>query len=321
MKKSKCTMSVPEILKMYRNGCNTKEISLKANVSTRYINQILKKHQVERPSHSSWLRTYSVNEDYFKNWSASMAYILGFFVADGTIPKDIQSISFSQKDRCILDKIKIEMQSTHPIIKNNKTAVHILNINSKVLKEDLMLIHGIGSNKSLNVQFPYVPNEYVSHFIRGYFDGDGNIYTRGNMVSFVGGSLLFMTKLSKVLSERDLNPYLQTTNNHYRIYISGRKTIKQFYEWIYQDKTLFLARKFNAFKDKDLNSELLNNKHLKTTKKAVQLRKDLFIKIYRETNCIKTACNQVGILIPTLKRWIKTDEVFAKEILRPKDGE
>lgn len=38
-----------------------------------------------------------MNEDYFKTWSNNMAYILGFFIADDTVARDMQSISFAQK--------------------------------------------------------------------------------------------------------------------------------------------------------------------------------------------------------------------------------
>ena len=51
----------------------------------------------------------------------------------------------------------------------------MLNINSKTIKDDLMNIHGINPCKSFNIEFPYVPEEYLHHFVRGYFDGDGHV--------------------------------------------------------------------------------------------------------------------------------------------------
>lgn len=57
-----------------------------------------------------------------------MAYILGFFAADGMVARDGQLISFSQKEKYILENIRLEMGSNHPIIKVEKSNVYILNL-------------------------------------------------------------------------------------------------------------------------------------------------------------------------------------------------
>ncbi len=122
-------------------------------------------NNVNRRTRGSWKSKYTVNEDYFKTWSNNMAYILGFFVADGCITKDLQTIIFVQKDIEILHNLRKELNSTHRTFLNEKTGVHSLNINSKIMKEDLIKLHGIHSCKSNIIDFPYVPNEYMSHFI------------------------------------------------------------------------------------------------------------------------------------------------------------
>ncbi|WP_232324767.1 LAGLIDADG family homing endonuclease [Halobacillus mangrovi] len=165
----KRTLTDEEIIKKYLSGERTVSIAEKANVSVRLINQILSKHKVERSPKGSWRREYKVNEQYFRTWSNNMAYILGFFAAD--IPKETQSISFSQKDISILEQIKYELGSSHPIRKNEKTGVHLLIINSKIMRTDLMELHGMQPNKSLTLNFPDVPSPFVHHFVRGYFDG------------------------------------------------------------------------------------------------------------------------------------------------------
>jgi intein/homing endonuclease len=239
MRKKKCTMSIPEIIKMYQSGSRTVEIAEQANVSARYINSVLQSNDVTRRPRGSWLRQYTINENYFKTWSNNMAYLLGFFVADGNMPHDLQLISFSQKDPFILDVIKKELNSNHPIVKNNKTGVSILNINSKIMKEDLMNIHGLTPNKSKDVKMPDVPNEYLNHFIRGYFDGDGHINYEKRLVSFVGGSLQFMETLQLILEKQMFKPYIRKQKNYYRLFLTGRRSIFLFGEWIYQNKTIF----------------------------------------------------------------------------------
>jgi intein-encoded DNA endonuclease-like protein len=63
------TMSIPEIIKMYESGSRTEEIAQLANVSARYINSVLQSNNVKRRPRGSWLRQYTINENYFKTWS------------------------------------------------------------------------------------------------------------------------------------------------------------------------------------------------------------------------------------------------------------
>ncbi|WP_413380850.1 LAGLIDADG family homing endonuclease [Alkalihalobacillus sp. 1P02AB] len=177
-----------------------------------------------------------------------MAYILGFFVADGTVNEITQTVSFAQKDPNILLKIREEIGSNQPLYYNKKTNVHLLNLNSKILKEDLMYIHGILPNKSRTIEFPKVPKEYLSHFIRGYFDGDGHIYPSRHYLCFVGGSKSFMNSLVNIFKEKGFKHKLIEVDKNYRLYITNTKSVLNFGNWIYQDKELYLARKFDKFR-------------------------------------------------------------------------
>lgn len=59
-----------------------------------------------------------LNVDFFKKWSAEMAYVLGYFAADGCMfvnPRGSRYISFSSTDREILEKIKRMLKSKHKI--------------------------------------------------------------------------------------------------------------------------------------------------------------------------------------------------------------
>lgn len=177
-------LSTEEIIKLYREGRSSAEIGKLSNVSARYVNLLLKENNVERRPRGSWKRKYQLDEHYFKKWSNNMAYILGFFIADGTVARDAQFISMVQKEKYILENIKKEIGSDQPLYQNKKTGVYILPLNSKIMKEDIMNIHGIMPNKSSSAKFPNVPEEYMSHFVRGYFDGDGNINYEKYTVTF-----------------------------------------------------------------------------------------------------------------------------------------
>ncbi|MCA1053854.1 hypothetical protein LCM10_02555 [Rossellomorea aquimaris] len=250
MANKKCTLEAEEMVKRYEEGMRTVEIAKLANVSVRYVNLVLRKHNVKRRAKGSWKRKYDVNEHYFKTWSNNMAYILGFFAADGCINRDLSSVSFSQKDIEILKQIKIELNSNHPFVQNPKTGVYILNIHSKVMKDDLIKIHGIKPNKSLNLKLPSIPKPFLSHFVRGYFDGDGSIYKKRNCVCIVSGSLEFTEALYNIFVTLDLEPRLKSFSKYHRIYITGYETVTKFAEWIYHVKGLYIPAKHKRFIEK-----------------------------------------------------------------------
>lgn len=270
--RKKCTVSKEKIVDMYNLGNSTLEIASLANVSDRYIRTVLKEKNVIMQPNGSWKRKFHVNEAFFRTWSSSMAYILGFFFADGCIIRNQQSISFAQKEKYILEIIKESLDSNHPIIQNKETKVYILNIHSKIMKNDLISIHGLTPNKSKDIKFPEVPETYLSHFIRGFFDGDGYVNYKSYFVSFVGGSFSFMDSLKLNLETVGFETNFTEHENCFRVYISGRKSISQFAEWLYKDSSIHLERKYKEFQKEKLHSNLLQNK-IKTHKNALEKRR------------------------------------------------
>ncbi|OQR56704.1 LAGLIDADG family homing endonuclease [Bacillus sp. CDB3] len=288
-KKSKCKLSKSEIIHLYTEGKSTSEIAMLANVSARYIRMVLADNNVPRRAIGSWKRKYDITEDYFKTWSNNMTYILGFIAADGVIQKENQCVSVSQKERDILEDIKKELNTNQPLYQNKKTGVYMLNINSKTIKDDVMNIHGIMPCKSLNIKFPFVPEEYLHHFVRGYFDGDGYVKYETYTVSFVGGSYNFMNSLNQILQ-----------NHNYKD----------------KDKDIYLHRKYEVFQKESLSIDQLQDRKLKQTQTAVKQRKQNFLKDYMKNKCNATACSNLKISESTFKRWLKNDNQFKKEYER-----
>lgn len=314
-RKTKRAIEIDDMIKLYQDGSSTTEIAKLANVSSRYVRRVLSDQGIEKRPFGNWKRQYTVNQHYFKHWSPNMAYILGFFAADGFISNDNQMISFAQKEKGILEDIRMEIKSNHPLVQNPKTGVYSLNIGSKIMKDDLMNIHGITPHKSLDIKFPHVPDKHLIHFIRGYFDGDGNINYEKRSVSFVGGSYEFMEKLSFTLQKNGFNPYLKKfKENYYRVYITGRRTIYLFAQWIYTDKTLYLDRKFESFQLETLDLSQLSDRKIKRTRAAVIERKCKFVQLYREKKSLIQICEVIGIQQITAKNWLKNDKELQKEL-------
>ena len=125
---------------------------------------------------------FRVNQNLFSRWSRGMAYVLGFFCADGCMIDGSamrgKYIIFYNTDREILEKIKIVLDAEHKIYERKDTAMstkrkryYMLKIGNHKLYNDLLLL-GITPNKSLNLQMPPVPNNFFNAFVRGYLDGD-----------------------------------------------------------------------------------------------------------------------------------------------------
>ncbi len=123
-----------------------------------------------------------INKDFFKKWTTQMAYILGFFAADGYITLNKRGANFwciEITDKEILCKIKDCIESEHKIgekigMGNNKN-LYRLQIGSFEMCDDLRKL-GFDKNKTKSLAVPNIPEKYFSDFVRGYFDGDGNVW-------------------------------------------------------------------------------------------------------------------------------------------------
>ena len=190
----------------------------------------------------------------------------------------------------------------------------MLNINSKTIKDDLMNIHGIMPCKSFNIEFPFVPEEYLHHFVRGYFDGDGYVKYETYTVNFVGGSYNFMNSFTSNSSKSQFTSrFTQIKTKHYRVILSGRKSIQLFSNWIYKDKDIYLHRKYEVFQKESLSLDQLQDRKLKQTQTAVKQRKQSFLEEYMKNKCNAITCSNLEISESAFKHWLKNDNQFKRD--------
>lgn len=112
-----------------------------------------------------------------------MAYVLGFFAADGYMTVNKRGGHFWNmqiNDLDLLLSIRQAIKSDHKISvkikkKKEQKISYRLQVGSKEMYEDLYKL-GMRQNKTRSLVTPSVPDEYFSHFIRGYFDGDGSVW-------------------------------------------------------------------------------------------------------------------------------------------------
>jgi intein/homing endonuclease len=127
------------------------------------------------------LRT--LKQDFFKEWSPDMAYILGYFAADGCMLSNSRGgyyIEFTSTDRILLEHVQKVTGSNHfistrPERSEKYKASYRLQIGSKEWYADLTAL-GFTQHKSHTLVFPDIPEECLGPFTRGYFDGDGCVY-------------------------------------------------------------------------------------------------------------------------------------------------
>jgi len=195
-----------------------------------------------------------------------MAYTLGFIFADGNIIRNKRGsnyFSFYSSDKAILIFIKKAMSSDHKISKRNIHSgnVYRLQIGSKEMVNDLYKL-GLINNKANRMDFPIVPSKYLTSFVLGFFDGDGNVWI-GKMnkkrkhptiviqSSFTSASISFLKQLHDSLKSFGIKGgfiYKIKNKNCARLTLSIKDSLKLYKIMYNGDHTpYFLKRKRETF--------------------------------------------------------------------------
>jgi len=216
------------------------------------------------------------NENFFKKWSSEMAYILGFFVADGSLtinPRGAKYLDLCITDKNLLATIRKTWGSNHKISERNKgkkcKMVYRLQVGSKEMFSDLLNL-GIKTNKTGHEILPSIPRIYFNDFIRGYFDGDGNVYIakykrkdRNNkflinlMTCFTCSSKDFLKSIREKLGSTVKGGTLYCSGGAWRLCFSKNDSVK-LYEFMYNDPRIDMSGLFLKRK-KDIFEKFINN--------------------------------------------------------------
>lgn len=183
------------------------------------------------------------------------AYWLGVLMADGSNDQKKYKISFTQAEnnKELAYKFKDFLKSDHPVIitkrslkNSNWQDVYSLHITSKTLSQSLAK-HGVVQNKTNICKFPEINPEYYSHFIRGYFDGDG--YVGKNRFELCGTKEMVL-KIQEILINNcqigitKLKKRHKTRpSNNYDLIYGGKNQLKRIYTFLYTSSEIYLERK------------------------------------------------------------------------------
>jgi hypothetical protein len=257
-------MSDKYIIEHYLNGKSALKIADELGITVSAVYWALQKNNVKRRSNQVNSRKYEVNESFFEKIDTEeKAYWLGFIYADGYVTSTYVGITLSSEDKDHLEKYKKSISSTHPVntyVGNNRYGDKITSVeysrvmfSSRKMVGDLSKL-GVIPKKTLVLKFPtpeQVPNELVRHFIRGYNDGDGSyaINGQGAYSIKICGTHDFLTNVASVLG---VNPTLSKRHDdekdNYYITIGGQKDVQRITQWMYEDATVYLERKYNRAK-------------------------------------------------------------------------
>lgn len=270
----------------YKTEHLTKEILESDYSELKSVRKLAAKHNVHHKTMSQLLNKFNINfnpkltrtknENIFSEETETSFYLAGFIAADGNISNFKKNyhlhIGLSENDEEHLINIQKLFNSNSNIrtYKNNsyinkrniKSTIKAFTICSKQIFNDLIKNFNITPNKSLTLKFPkhLINHSMIHHFIRGYFDGDGswtirnpnqiNKQSKINIGFDITGTENFINNIQNILNANIALPpnKISMNKNIYRLRYSGNKLSSLIGDWMYNNATIYLNRKYERYK-------------------------------------------------------------------------
>ncbi|MBU1173421.1 MAG: hypothetical protein KKD44_27955 [Proteobacteria bacterium] len=240
-----------EIIKLYKNGSGTCEISKHFGINRWTVLQYLKKHNLN-PQRITRPYKNKYNIYFFSEYTKESAYWAGFIMADGNVcytsPKYYVQIGLSEKDKDHLQKFSNAINFAGPIYDYKKGKASSISVRGKWFVNDLLNKYGITERKSLTTKYPeQLPKELHSHFIRGYFDGDGSVPKKHSAtISFIGSqsmmrsirTILHDTLKLKIRGHHSKAPLQSYKNSSVKQFVYSGDNARKIIEWLYKDSNI-----------------------------------------------------------------------------------
>lgn len=180
---------IKEIIRLYtEENIALYKLEKKFHTSSATLKRIFEMNNIKLKSFRESKRLYPFNESYFETIdSKDKAYFLGFLFADGCVSLGANGqylFKLSLKDKYPILLFRKYLNSKKPICETRQsknsyssggTIMYSLEYSSPKTFQDLCNL-GCSPNKTFNLKFPNIPKELESHFIRGFFDGDGSVF-------------------------------------------------------------------------------------------------------------------------------------------------
>ncbi len=173
-----------------------------------------------------------------------MAYILGFMYADGNIVESKRGnhyVAIYTADKKLLVAMAKCMKADHKISERiSETGSNFrIQIGSKEWFADLGIL-GLFPNKTSRMRLPKIPTHFFGDFVRGFFDGDGSVWsglihknrpttTLTSQVTFTSCSQEYLKDLRADLHSSGIaggGIFLPKRTNYARLTFSGNDALK-----------------------------------------------------------------------------------------------
>lgn len=199
---------------------------------------------------------HDLDSSYFDQIdTANKAYTLGFIASDGHVSSR-NAVMFAQSpmELDVLDKIRAELKSNHPIRKKSESA-YTFSFTSKHICDRLRDM-GLNNRKSYGFDFAKllscVPEAYERDFIRGLFDGDGSIriykYDYFPKHTYHLGFTGIIETCNYIQQKFDLHTKMANEGNGiFTVVSSCRSDIVRIGHFMYDNATMYMDRKKQTF--------------------------------------------------------------------------
>jgi hypothetical protein len=179
---------------------------------------------------------------------------------------------------------------------------------------------GVTPKKSLIIKFPtnnQVPKELLNHFVRGVFDGDGSVFNYERTINnkkylecgvSITASNFFIDGLYRNLKYGNI--YRINNGKNSSLSFKNKKEIKNILDYIYDDATIFLKRKYE--KSRIILEHLNSKKYFYSGEKIGQYDlNDNLMKIWNSLSEIKEQTDyNIQTILRNIKGKIKTSNNF-----------
>lgn len=256
--KSKPDVSV--MYSVYQSGISLREVAKRFGYkSENSISKIFKNNGLEVRTKAGIVDT--LNHNYFEKIdSEKKAYILGLLLADGniTIREKSQAairIELKKDDLQTLELIKMEFNTQNSIAPSRdcyRIAVH-----SDKMSKDLSR-YSIFPNKTGKKFLPIdkIEERYRSHFIRGFFDGNGwvtntfhtlrGIKYPSTAIGFADGEQILLQLREFMENKLQLTHVSVHVRDGYSMLIySSKRDVEKLKKFLYREATVYMQRKYD----------------------------------------------------------------------------
>ena len=250
-----------EIVEDYQNNTTFAEIKDRYGTGRKQVYSILGKNKVELRGpgwHSSETnRKYEWDYEFFTRETPETYYWAGFILADGCLRVDEKAshdqieVALSTKDLDHLKEFCDAVDISHDAINFRSDAdICRVALNKQGLHEDVERF-GIVPNKTYDWHDPEpIPEKYLPHFLRGWFDGDGSVSeSQIQLCSHKHGTRYYARQLKRLGYEGTHSFYEQTDGDVYDVLcVAGRQQILDVWRTCLKTDDPYMARKHDRFK-------------------------------------------------------------------------